>query len=34
MTENTFTMTDPLDVKIHVYEWLPDAETEIRGLCR
>ncbi|QUL56166.1 lysophospholipase [Paenibacillus tritici] len=34
MIENTFTMTDPLDVKIHVYEWLPEAGTDIRGIVQ
>ena len=34
MAGNTFTMTDPLDVQIHVYEWLPDAGTEIRGIVQ
>lgn len=34
MTENTFTMTDPLGVKIHVYEWLPEAGADVRGIVQ
>ncbi|WP_328804497.1 alpha/beta hydrolase [Paenibacillus apii] len=34
MTEHTFTMTDPLGVPIHVYEWLPEAESPIRGIVQ
>lgn len=34
MRENSFTMTDPLGVNIHVYEWLPEAEANVRGIVQ
>lgn len=34
MKENSFTMTDPLGVNIHVYEWLPEAEAPVRGIVQ
>ncbi|WP_179945323.1 alpha/beta fold hydrolase [Paenibacillus durus] len=34
MTEYSFTMTDPLGVPIHVYEWLPEAEGPVRGILQ
>ncbi|MFD1775665.1 alpha/beta fold hydrolase [Paenibacillus rhizophilus] len=34
MTEHSFTMTDPLGVPIHVYEWLPEAEETVRGILQ
>ncbi|WP_438494904.1 alpha/beta fold hydrolase [Paenibacillus sp. IHBB 3054] len=34
MQENSFTMTDPLGVNIHVYEWLPEPEAPVRGIVQ
>lgn len=34
MLENSFTITDPIGVKIHVYEWLPDPGSVIRGIVQ
>lgn len=34
MRENSFTMTDPLGVNIHVYEWLPAPEAPVRGVVQ
>ncbi|KWX84898.1 alpha/beta hydrolase [Paenibacillus riograndensis] len=34
MRENTFKMTDPLGVDIHVYEWLPEPEAPVRGIVQ
>jgi len=34
MLENSFTMTDPIGVNIHVYEWLPDPGSPIRGILQ
>lgn len=34
MKENSFTMTDPLGVPIHVYEWLPEPEVPVRGIVQ
>ncbi|WP_410513941.1 alpha/beta hydrolase [Paenibacillus sp. BR2-3] len=34
MLENCFTMTDPIGVNIHVYEWLPEPDSPIRGILQ
>ncbi|MDT3425961.1 alpha-beta hydrolase superfamily lysophospholipase [Paenibacillus forsythiae] len=34
MTEHSFTMTDPIGVPIHVYEWLPEANSPVRGIVQ
>ncbi|ASA19638.1 alpha/beta fold hydrolase [Paenibacillus donghaensis] len=34
MTENSFTMTDPVGVNIHVYEWLPEPDIPVRGIVQ
>ncbi|AIQ51166.1 alpha/beta fold hydrolase [Paenibacillus sp. FSL R7-0331] len=34
MRENSFTMTDPLGVNIHVYVWLPEPEAPVRGVVQ
>lgn len=31
MVDNSFTMTDPTGVKVHVYEWLPEPGRTVRG---
>lgn len=34
MRENSFTMTDPLGVNIHVYVWLPEPAAPVRGVVQ
>lgn len=34
MRENSFTITDPVGVALHVYEWLPEPEMPIRGIVQ
>lgn len=34
MRENSFKMTDPIGVPIHVYEWLPEPEATVRGIVQ
>ncbi|WP_313640419.1 alpha/beta hydrolase [Paenibacillus sp.] len=34
MTENSFTLTDPIGVVIHVYEWLPESDKPIKGIVQ
>ncbi|WP_379132677.1 alpha/beta fold hydrolase [Paenibacillus sp. sgz500958] len=34
MLENSFTMTDPVGVQIHVYEWLPEPKSPVRGIVQ
>ncbi|MFE4710778.1 alpha/beta fold hydrolase [Paenibacillus sp. NPDC056722] len=34
MLENSFTMTDPIGVDIHVYEWLPEPGATVRGIVQ
>lgn len=34
MLENCFTLTDPIGVAIHVYEWLPESKVPVRGIVQ
>lgn len=34
MKENSFTLTDPIGVTIHVYEWLPESDVPVRGIVQ
>lgn len=34
MTENSFTLTDPVGVNIHVYEWLPASDIPVKGIVQ
>lgn len=34
MIENSFSITDPIGVNIHVYEWLPEPDASIRGVVQ
>jgi alpha-beta hydrolase superfamily lysophospholipase len=34
MLENSFTMTDPIGVNVHVYEWLPEPSAPVRGILQ
>lgn len=34
MIENSFFITDPIGVNIHVYEWLPEPDSSIRGIVQ
>lgn len=34
MRENSFTLSDPIGVVIHVYEWLPDSDEPVRGIVQ
>ncbi|MBT2289809.1 alpha/beta hydrolase [Paenibacillus albidus] len=34
MTENSFIVTDPVGVGLHVYEWLPDPDVAVRGIVQ
>ncbi|KTD85301.1 alpha/beta fold hydrolase [Paenibacillus etheri] len=34
MKENSFTLTDPIGVNIHVYEWLPESDVPVRGVVQ
>jgi alpha-beta hydrolase superfamily lysophospholipase len=34
MLASSFTMTDPAHVKIHVYEWLPEPDSPVRGIVQ
>jgi alpha-beta hydrolase superfamily lysophospholipase len=34
MKENSFTLTDPIGVAFHVYEWLPESNVTVRGIIQ
>ncbi|WP_150272955.1 alpha/beta fold hydrolase [Paenibacillus tepidiphilus] len=34
MQETSFVMSDPIGVRIHVYEWLPEPDAPVRGIVQ